>query len=145
MSEDDAKGFMNLMLIEMDKVNGARTLAKMDADLGDSLGYQILKKRLDVFKAKFNPGLDVGIAAQVFCAMVSENPAVAVMWAWTLNELWCRTGRQVTLDELTQHFPWGFPTKEAKRGVWEAQKVERKSGMLESDNAVDDFGTWSRK
>lgn len=147
MSEEESKSFMYLMMTEMGIQKGKIKpdfLDKMDADLKDCKGYQILKTRLESFKKNFSPTLDVGILPQIFCALKSDRPAVVVMWAYTLNEIFVKTGKPVTMAALTDAFRMGFPTEDELHRVWKAQKVERPAGVpFAPDNGVDYFENWS--
>jgi hypothetical protein len=118
--------------------------AKMEEGMSTFLGYQIMKKRLEVFKAKYSPKMDVSPLVQIFCSgVLSKSPAEVVMWAFTLNEIWAREGQPVTMAALADNFPMGFPTADEKHRLWDAQKVvgEREPGT--SDNQVDDFRNWA--
>jgi hypothetical protein len=71
--------------------------------------------------------------------MISDRAGHAVMWAYTLNEIFVKTGQPVTMLSIVDHFPMGFPTEEEYRACWASQKEEGKP----LGNAVDDFSTWS--
>ena len=146
MNDDISKLFINLTLTEMAISSGRQpnNTSDMDAKLADCFPYQVLKKRLEVFKQHFSPSLDISILPQIFCALISDRPAVAVMWAFTLNEIFVKTGKQVTMQALANHFPLGFPIALELERCWDAQKVKRdKNFPMGSDNAVDDFKNWS--
>jgi len=146
MDDDTSMLFLNLTVAEMAIKSGRKPddTSEMDAKLSDAFHYQVLKKRLEVFKQHFSPTLDVGILPQIFCALISKTPAEAVMWAFTLNEIFVKTGQPVTIQSLVDEFPYGFPTAMEVERLWDAQKIKRDDkNPWSSDNAVDDFKNWS--
>ena len=147
MNEEMSKLFLQLSFTEMSVQSGKAkpdVVTGMDEHLKDSPGYQILKTRLEAFKKNFSPTLDIGILPQVFCALMCDRPGTVVMWAYTLNEIFVKSGQPVTMAALANAFPWGFPTEDEMHKAWEAQKVERpKDVPFAPDNGVDYFENWS--
>ena len=143
MTEDESKMFISLTLEEM---RDEKALGLMDRDLREKqvFPYMVLTKRLEAFKKHFSPTLDIGIAPQIFCAMLSNSPGKAVMWAHTLNELHIKLGRKVTLGDWTSAFPMGIPTDEEYERVWDMQKVVPDLDKGRGDNMIDDFEQWSK-
>lgn len=144
MSTEMSMIFLNFTMTEMSVGSGKakpEVVMEIDKKLENYPLYQILKKRLEVFKENFSPNLDVGILPMAFCATISDRPGSVVMWAYTLNEIFVKTGKPVTMEALTQEFPWGFPNKDEMEKCWDAQKIKRIPGG--TDNSVDDFKTWS--
>lgn len=142
MTEDESRTFLTLMMMEMNIETGKtkpELLAQMDKDLEGCLGYQILKSRLALFKEKFSPTMQVEVLPQILCALMCDRPGNAVMWAYTLNEIFIKTRKPVTLKSVTDFFPWGFPTQEEYSKCWDAQKAEN----MPMGNMVDDFKNWS--
>jgi len=52
-----------------------------------------------------------------FTSMFMDVPCKALMWAYTLNYMWVRSGRQVTLRDVSCFFP-GAPTDDAYSRRW---------------------------
>lgn len=145
MTKDESKLFIHLTMMEMDfQRKGGEALRGIDKDLRekDVFPYMVMVKRLGVFKEHLSPTLDIGIAPQVWCSMISDRPAKIVMWAHTLNEIFVKTGRPVTLADWVQYFPMGIPTEEEYQRVWELQKITPPPGII-GDNMIDDFKQWS--
>jgi hypothetical protein len=132
---------MSLTLAEVAN-NG--DLEGMDEDIRESklFSYMVLTKRLEVFKAKFSPKLEIGLAPQIFCAMISDRPGKVVMWAHTLNEMFVKLGRKVTLADWADAFPMGVPTDDEYARVWELQKLSSPARGM-TDNCIDNFANWS--
>ena len=146
MTNDESMAFLNLIMMEMGIQEGktpADIVTKMDADLEGCMPYQILKRRLEAFKQSLSPTLDVGVLPMVLCSSLCESPGKAVLWAYTLNEIFAKTGQPVTIRNFVDHFPMGFPTEEAYKKCWDAQKCVRGENGNTTDNAVDNFETWS--
>lgn len=91
----------------------------------DILGYHILHGRLDFAKADVDPWL------QMLCTNFSTSPGEAVMWAYTLAEMFHRKASgQLMADDFATFFPMGIPTEAARQSCWEAQKGDGPLGNL---------------
>ena len=135
LTDEESKVFIRISMMEM---QGEDALKAMDKTLRDNkvFPYMVMVKRLEAFKEHFSPTLDIDIGAQVFCSMIANSPGKIVMWAHTLNELFVRQGRKVTLSDWTMSFPFGVPNDDEYDRMWELQKSE-------GDNLIDDFNNWS--
>lgn len=143
MSEATSLAFMSLAVSETKGEKGKVRMEEMEKTLHDvSFVYKVLKKRLEVCKSHVNPSVDVSTAVQMFCSLLCDNPAEAVMWAYTLNEISTTEGARVDMEKLSEKFPNGFPSKEEMRKAWDEQKTSPESSRM-SDNMVDDFKTWA--
>jgi hypothetical protein len=112
--------------------------------------YQVLDQRLKVVGSDTK----VSPAVKVICSLLSEgSPGEAVMWAYSLHYLLVAENlSKITLTDLSNYFPMGFPTKEARHTVWDAQKGYKmiEDGRLDSsyenvDNWVDNFDNWPKR
>ena len=147
MTDEESRMFINLTFSEMD---GEEILKGIAKDLKDKncLSYQILDKRLETFKKHFSPDLDIGLGLAIFCSMLCENPAMAVQWAFTLNEMWVKSGEKVTLKLFAEKFfQMGVPTEEEYNRKWGEQKKTKEemegSQLRSTDNRIDDFQNWT--
>lgn len=115
----------------------------MEKQLRDSrcMSYLILTSRLEAFKTGFSPTLDIDVAVKIFCALLCDSPGKVVMWAYTLNELFVKQGRKVTMEDWINEFPMGVPTEEEYQAMWELQKIKGPTNGG-SDNMIDDFRNW---
>lgn len=140
LTPDEAKTLLQLLFLEM---KNPKALVDMDKTLRDKnmFQYQVLAKRLEVFKQHFSPTLDIGIGVQVFCSSLCSLPGMAVMWAYTLNELFVKLGHKVSFQDWVTEFPDGVPTEEEYQRIWDLQKIIPVPGS--PDNLVDDFRQWS--
>ena len=141
MTQDESKLFLSISFMEM---KGVDVLQKLDKEIREKQDflYMVMTSRLEAFK-EVSPTLDIGIGPQMFCTMISDRPGKVVMWAHTLNELFVKHGRQVTLHDWTMSFPMGIPTEEEYERMWDLQKVIPEPGVFRTDNMVDDFNSWS--
>jgi hypothetical protein len=95
----------------------------------------ILYNRLTVGPVIISSGVGV------FCIWLAEaNPGKVVMWAYTLNRIYNKNHRIVTMTDLAFAFADGFPTEEEQKRIWLGQKCFR--GHFESDNLLDYPETW---
>lgn len=73
----------------------------------------------------------------VFLAYLCETPGKAVMYLAYLQYRCKLKGiKHPTLEQFGEMMPWGFPSNEDLKKVWDAQKVTR-SGAQGSDNLLD--------
>lgn len=87
-------------------------------------------------KLKFNaPATRVTKGVAFFIITQVQNPAMAVMWAYTIHRLYL-IDDLVNMESFTQAFPWGIPTQETMRIAWRDQKLEG------GGNALDQKETW---
>ena len=61
------------------------------------------------------------ILVSCFCSTLAR----CVLWAYTIVVLTRTLGRAVTVSDLADAFPWGFPTDEGYGLIWDAQKDAR--------------------
>jgi len=141
LTKDESMLFLQVSLMEM---KGGDALQKIDKEIREKQDflYMVMTSRLESFK-EISPTLDVGIGPQMFCTMISDRPGKIVMWAHTLNELFVKQGRQVTMSDWAMSFPMGVPTEEEYERMWDLQKVTPEPGIFATDNMVDDFKSWS--
>ena len=108
------------------------TATEFHAKRGISPMCSLIYERLARFKIEVSLG--TLIVTSIFSA---GHAARAVLWAYTLRQIWLDNGRKrVDLVMLGKHFNEGVPTLEACKELWYAQKTE--SG----DNRLDDPTEW---
>jgi hypothetical protein len=132
MTEDESRVLVTLLM-----TRDSGTITKFDADLRDKdvFPYLVLVGRLEAFK-KLSPKLDIDMPVQILCGLLCDRPGNSVMWAYTLNEMFVKLGKKVTMGDWIEEFPNGVPTEGAYEKTWEAQKNR-------GANFIDDFGYWS--
>ena len=128
MTEIESRIFILLCLNE-----GAKDIHE---DIVNSFLFQVLKKRLQHFQT---PVTDHLIA---FISLIIDNPAKAVMWAYTLNKMYKKRQQKIDIKIFSdyEYFADGIPTEEEYKRIWGSQKV--KSEFTKSDNALDDPENW---
>ena len=137
MTDDESR----LLLTLICAARNGKDLPEMEKQLRDSrcMSYLILTSRLEAFKKGFSPTLDIDVAVQIFCALLCDRPGKVVMWAYTLNEMFVKQGRKVTMEDWINEFPMGVPTEDEYSAMWELQKVKPPA---KGDNMIDDFSNW---
>ena len=81
MNDDTTKLFLQLMMTEMGIQSGKTSpdvLKEMDEGLKGHFPYQVLKTRLEAFKKRCSPTMDVGVLPQIFCGLISNSPGKSV-------------------------------------------------------------------
>jgi hypothetical protein len=100
---------------------------------------QILFYRLDIAKVEMSVGL-----ALFLMHMSGGSPGELVMWAYTMNRIYDKRRKVLTMDVLSEFFPWGFPNEKERHRLWDAQKVHQHGEEFRggTDNMVDRADTW---
>ncbi len=108
-----------------------------DGDMGDNFELNVFCMRLADRAAatRVTPGVVLFVMCQC------KNPAMVVMWAYTLHRLSQRVGL-VTMEQFARAFPFGIPTEASYRACWQAQKRVITPGML-GDNQLDRAEAWA--
>lgn len=96
--------------------------------------YKVIEKRVNACcNYKIND-----VALILFLDLISENPAVAVMYCWYL-QYWAKKNNVKEIDLhifCEKIFPMGFPSKTQWSTIWDSQKIQRENNAG-SDNLVD--------
>jgi hypothetical protein len=85
--------------------------------------------------------ISLGLACFVLLGLAAGNPGQIVMWAFALNRLHWRLRRRITMSDLADAFPIGFPSNEACNKMWNAQKGHLVG--LRIDNRLNLDATWA--
>jgi hypothetical protein len=103
-----------------------------------SVASVLIEKRL----SKVGLSSHVDSRLKCFLGLMSETPAIGVLWAYTLACMVCAEQSKVTFDTFSsmKYFGNGLPTSEFIEKQWEAQK--RDSGEDLNDNSVDSSEYW---
>lgn len=111
----------------------------LDNTFALDLGFagQVLERRLAVMSPETRISFGVAVVLTYHC---KGNPGRAVLWAYTMHRMALDYGTDamITMAELTNAFPMGFPTDRAFMELWDGQK----SHTEESDNLLDVKETW---
>jgi len=61
----------------------------------------------------------------IICAIDHESNGSPVLWAYTLVDIFYQKNEEmVTLNDLVTYFPFGLPTPEGVRYMWDKQQTE---------------------
>lgn len=89
----------------------------------EDIHFKIMSVRL----ATFAKDVKVTDYCILFLASISKTPAELVIWAYTIADIFYnyKGGKMtVTMGDLAERFPIGFPTQEAYFKCWEDQKIK---------------------
>lgn len=110
MSENLSKAFMVVTMAEMH--NGDVP------SLEKSFIYQILDKRAEFIGLKLNK------YAKVLLALLADRPGTIVMYLYYLKRYQMTIDSAITIGQIANIFPFGFPTEQALNKLWDSQKVQ---------------------
>lgn len=130
MTKDQTMAMMNLFFFEKNPKPEAE--ATLTASLASVFPYQVIMKRFECLGIadKFS------VSSLAFIICLCDTVGDAVMWAYTLNYIRVADNlSKVTINDVVARFPWGFPTKEERKVIWDAQKGFAMG--LKCDNWVD--------
>jgi len=105
MSKELSKVFISLTWIEMEN-------AKAPPLLNEEFSYKLIDKRAEYIK------LDMSECAKCLLACVVNTPGDAVMFLYYLKSKNIR----ITIAEMANIFPMGFPTEAERMRLWDLQK-----------------------
>ena len=71
--------------------------------------------------------------------LLCDRPATIVLYCVALKTIADRVGHAVTVSDLCEAFPWGFPDEAALAAIWDRQKAHDGNG---SDNRLDRSEAW---
>lgn len=114
MTEDESMLFMSLVMNK----------EPIEPPVGFFL-YDIIKKRIDVYEVADK----IDIKVVILCSFFSTTPANIVTWFHTLLAM-AEQKSPVTIEDWTDKFPMGIPTKEAISRIWQEQKILNEKGVL---------------
>lgn len=124
MTSEEAGIFLGLSIREMGKsepLNAYELHALAEKD-NWPFGLKVLVNRLCVSN---NDDLRYTPEVVLLCGAFSTNPGSAVMWAYTLVREALKRGKPINISVFTECLPWGIPTDDAKRRLWNEQKHYR--------------------
>jgi hypothetical protein len=135
LDENAAKTLVTLCLLE-------KTPKFKDAEhefhhemMNNDIMYRMLVNRLEVF----SPDTTVSTTALALVSTIAGKPGILVMWAYTLHLIARKfpTPRVLTIADITQMFPTGFPTSSEYKRIWDSQKA-----ATLGSNLLDFRETW---
>jgi hypothetical protein len=89
----------------------------------------LIEARLQLFQYKIEDHRLI-----LFLSLMAQSPGNAVMYLWYL-QYWSKKNGfvySITLENLCELFPMGFPSLDDMSKIWDSQKVH-----LKPDNLVD--------
>lgn len=103
--------------------------------LSKSTCFGVLYKRLEAYGYKPL----VSTNAIIFLSSLCRNPAMAVMWGYTVGLLLEQNNWQrITLETICMgHFGMGFPQEDEYRRIWDEQKIPTDLRPPMLDNYID--------
>lgn len=116
MTHSEAELFIAIM---MNQRSGQHT--QVPDEVAGHISYKIIEQRAGHVGLKIDPW------AIVWLMHLSKSPGECVMWVYALR---CRK-KEVKFEDFTDWFPLGFPTDDAMRDCWMAQK-----GSFSDDSGI---------
>lgn len=138
MTSDESETFVNVYFMDREaKAEPIEQLAEKMQQAGSMpFGVELMMKRLAVFA----PSLAVREPVLLFLVSISDSPGQVVMWAFYLVRRTRQLGRAISIDDIAQDFPLGFPTTDAMSELWDEQKGAPATRI---DNRLDQIEEWS--
>lgn len=155
MTPEESKGYIVSMRMEGESSSPSPVLSEgymnqMKA-VKETAIYQIMEARLGLVPKPYGEVSSFG--ALMFLSYLSNgNPGNAVMWAYTLKELYRIYKQTVGLDLLsrTKTFGYGMPNSKGLQTTWDLQKgymltkeVKQKLDGQAVDNLLDLMFPWT--
>lgn len=124
MSKGETDMFLKLAMGEMGrKRSGAQVPEELLAAVNEERVTQIITSRIEKFaRCKWDEVVTFEALLYVAGQDAIENPAQCVLWAYTLLYMRAAEGEVIDMNLLAQWFPFGFPTADRYREVWDQQK-----------------------
>lgn len=123
LSDADASMFMRASTLDAKPTVFTRNAPDFDKFFKE--GGEIFLDRLDLDGTKVS--VAVGLWIVYYCtheAPGEKRVPNLILWAYTLNRIRRKQKcEMVTMTELADEFPFGFPTQEGMDEIWESQKV----------------------
>lgn len=88
------------------------------------------------------PSQSFSISAILYAISCCTRPGDAVLWAYTLCEEGRKLDRPVTVGDLLNAFPLGYPSDVARCEIWDRQKLPRDEQVGIGDNWLDTKEAW---
>lgn len=128
MDKDTSKFLVTLILLSEDEGMPREMMNEIQLDPG----YRIIKGRLEA------EGGEATASALAFLSGLCDGiPGRMVMWAYTLYRIHRKTGETVSLKDVCDFFPEGFPTESEHQKAWDEQKGANRG--LECGNILDTY------
>jgi hypothetical protein len=140
MTTEQSEALLKLGLLEIRFPGPAATyaLSKMHDDMIRSVEhYRLLHKRMEAHQVRAT------LATQLMVCFLFDNPADCVLWCFTLATMFKEhRWRPVTLENLVNAFPMGFPSPNEFEEAWRAQKMTKAERTTLNDNWLDVAASW---
>lgn len=130
MSED-----MTRMFVLMSMMESTLDVEPLPSDITESFKFQVIKKRLEVTYGK--PIATDSVIGTL--AYQSDRVGVAVLYAAAIAAIYLKVKHVVTMDDLVEYFPMGFPVEEELHKIWIAQKLSGDMNSVDMKAAWEDF------
>lgn len=137
MTKELSEMFLQATLLELQDKRDGRLRGFTEED-SNQMGFpgRLLWSRLKIYG---RGETQVGMSAAIIALAQCRNPADVVMWAFTLNRLYIEQQKIVTISDLAEAFPIGFPNEKGKEEVWDAQKISNWGVKLDSNDHNDNM------
>lgn len=131
MNKDQTNIMLQLIFSDMDKE------VEFSAENAELFGFsaKVMHERLKM------SGTKVTFPCATMAVSLCQSVGDVVLWAYTLNRMFAKKKSIITISDLCQYFPMGFPTKEEMDKIWNAQKGYNNN--VKVDNIIDQMEVWN--
>lgn len=85
-------------------------------------------------------GVPIESKALLFLSALTNTPGDCMLYLCACKAIHDETGKPITMGDIVNKFPMGFPTEPERHRIWDAQKYRGGGGW--SDNSVDYDAAW---
>lgn len=73
-----------------------------------------------------SPEVKITVPLARFLVYLSEDALNDIsMWAYTMNRIYKKNPKVLTMNDWTDYFPNGYPTKESRKNLWNSQEYAK--------------------
>lgn len=140
MSKEETKAMISLLMTgDSEPVSGAKLLATLREhypEAAEIFEVKVMVSRLESTDQLYRP------ECVMMCVVLTDRVGDAVQWAYYLYEE-TRLRGPLTLHDMVNDFPMGFPTRDGYQAAWDAQKGYLQDPPIPKiDNLLDQAETW---
>lgn len=131
MNNQQFQNFLNAAFMEQENAD----LFSLEDAKKFGFFAEVMQKRLEF------SGTNATFPCAIFVLTLCNKVSDVVLWSYTLNRMFKKFKKNITLQELANCFPCGFPIEEEVNKIWDAQKGYNYD--LKIDNIIDYDEVWN--
>tara|TARA_Y100000034_G_C6777793_1_gene347425 strand:- start:383 stop:889 length:507 start_codon:yes stop_codon:yes gene_type:complete len=83
----------------------------------------------------------ISTSVALFIMSLSNNSSAAILWSYTLTVMYHGCNEMITMQHLTNEFPFGFPSNNGVSLFW----AQQKNPDMPDKNLTNDVSNWTAK